>query len=212
MSFSAASGHVPAGFSPELPEGGRRSHALENLTSYLAARPSMHILDMGGINQANLDFLTGLGHRLYAEDLVRSFDGFFTAAEVAERHYPADRIDAFIRSTLDFPDHSTDGALLWDALQFLPASVSQAFLQHLRRILAPDSIVLAFFHPESGGQAAVPHSCRILDAKHLQMRPRGLARPIQPFNARSIEKFFHGFRAVKFFMTRESLQEVVVRR
>lgn len=212
MTSSAATGRYPAGGPSSLPEGVRRSPGLETLTGYLDGGTSLQVLDLGGINQANLDFLAGTGHRLYAEDLLRSFDAFFTPEEIAARDYPDERVDAFVRDTLEFPDGSVHAALLWDTLQFVPAKVADAVLERLHRAMAVDGMLLAFFHPENSGLAAVPHSCRIADKGHLSTRPRGFAKPIQPFNARSIERFFQRFTSVKFFMTRESLQEVVIRR
>lgn len=212
MSAGAAPSRIPQGFAPHLPEGARRSHALESLTTYLGSRPGMHILDFGGINQANLDYLTGLGHRVYAVDLIRSFDQFFSTAELKADRLPPERVEAFLDSAFDFPDQSTDGALVWDTLQYLPRQVSDAALDRLYRILAPDSLVLAFFHPELAGSSACTHVCRMLDNRHLQILQKGTPRPVQSFNARGIERFFQAFRAVRFFVTRESLQEVVVRR
>lgn len=201
---SSSSSHVPA--------GARRSYALESLTTFLRAQEGLQILDLGGLNQANLDFVTGLGHRLYAEDIVKACDLFFTREEFTQKHFDVHRVADFVDATFDFPDQSSDGALVWDVLQFLPNPVAQAVLDRLSRILAPDSFLLAFFHPESGGPAAKPHSCRIVDAKHLMFVPSESPRTIEIYTTRSIERFFHNFASVKFFLTRENLQEVIVKR
>lgn len=192
--------------------GARRSHGLESLNTYLSSRSGLHILDLGGINQANLDFITGKGHRLYSEDLLRTFDSFFSAEEHDSQTYTGPRLDAFLDEVLSFPNQSTNGCLVWDILQFLPDVVAQAVLERLHRILAPDSVLLALFQPETGSPTATANACRIVEGPALQMKPRGAPRPIQRFNARAIERFFQRFNAVKFFMTRNSLQEVVVRR
>ncbi|MGJ5818036.1 hypothetical protein [Paludibaculum fermentans] len=198
--------------SSNVPAGARRSYALESLTNLLRTQEGLQILDLGGLNQANLDFVTGLGHRLYAEDIVKACDAFFSKQEFATKHFDSHRIAQFIDETFDFPDQSSDGALVWDVLQFLPNPIAQAVLDRLYRILAPDSFLLAFFHPESGGPAAKPHSCRIIDARHLMFMPRESARTIELYTTRSIERFFHQFASVKFFLTRENLQEVIVKR
>ncbi len=197
--------------SSELPPGGRRSHALENISSYLRSMHDLQILDFGGINQQNLDFITSFGHRIYGENLMLAFDYFFSQQEVASRQIAPERIEQFLDQTFDFEDQSCDAAFIWDALQFVPPGVSQGILNRLHRALAPDALLMAFFHPENSGPAA-PHICRILDARHLQLTPRPFVRPIVPFSTRSIEKFFHQFQSVKFFLTRENLQEVIARR
>ena len=60
--------------------------------------------------------------------------------------------------------------------------------------------------------AARPYVCRILDGQTLRMREQPPARHIQTFNPRTIQKLFQSYREVKFFVSRESLQEVLIRR
>jgi hypothetical protein len=44
------------------------------------------------------------------------------------------------------------------------------------------------------------------------MVSRAQRRPAQVFNNRSLEKLFQDFQSVKFFLTRDRLREVIVRR
>ncbi len=185
---------------------------MESMSQWLGGQERLQIIDFGGINQHNLDYVTGLGHRLYAEDLLRAYDSFFSAEERHTQQLSEPRIEAFLDDTLDLPDQSADGALLWDTLQFLPAPLGQAMLDRVHRVLGPDSLVLAMFHAESVGPSARPQSCRILDSGRLQVAPRGERRPIVAFSARAIEKFFRRFQALKFFLTRDNLQEIIARR
>jgi hypothetical protein len=210
-SGTAPGRRVPGAVAP-LPEGARRSHALAHFDAYLTDQPGLHILDLGGLNQNNLDYLTGLNHRVYAEDVLRGCDTFFSEEERTRDEIDPAKLEVFLNESLNFPDQSTNGALVWDRLQFLPPPVTRALIARLHRVLAPDALVLAFFHPETVGPLAHPQSCRILDRGSMILKPKEPARPVHRFNARSIEKLFHGFREVKFFMTRESVQEVVVRR
>jgi hypothetical protein len=39
-----------------------------------------------------------------------------------------------------------------------------------------------------------------------------MRRPVQRFNNRGVEKLFQRFQSVKFFLARDNLREVVVRR
>ena len=48
--------------------------------------------------------------------------------------------------------------------------------------------------------------------RHLPQPPRGQRRPAQIFNNRSLEKLFQKYHSVKFFLTRDHLREVIVRR
>jgi hypothetical protein len=195
----------PAG----LPEGARRSHALESLAAFLQSPPGLQVLDFGAINQSNLDYITGFGHRLYAADILRAYD--LMAQTAAGEAPPAPDLERFLDESFVFPDQTVDCALLWDTIQFLPPEAAAAAGRRLHRVLAPDAFVLACFHPGAAARQP-PCSFRILDGRHLQLRPRAAPRFIAPFTTRAIEKYFQQFRTVKFFMTRESLQEVVIRR
>lgn len=197
---------------PEYALGSRRSYAFETITRRLVEQPCQHVLDFGGLNQPNLDFFSKFGHRLYSEDLLRSIDTFFTPEEIDRRQIEPARLEQFLDESLDFPDQSTDAALCWDVLQFVPPILCGAIVERLFRILAPDAYILAYFHPETGPQKTCAHLCRIVDGKTLMMRPRGSPRMVQPFNNRAIERIFQRFRTVKFFLTRDHLREVIVQR
>ena len=56
------------------------------------------------------------------------------------------------------------------------------------------------------------YSFRIQAFNSLQVTERGRRKPAQLFNNRSLEKLFHKFESVKFFLTREHLREVIVKR
>jgi hypothetical protein len=192
---------------------GRRSYALEGFSQMLAsAGGTLQLADLGGINQANLDFVTSFGHRLYGEDLLRSYDAFFSPQERETGAPAAARVEAFLNDTLHFPGHRIHGALVWDTLQFLPAAMSAAVLERLRETLAPGGLLMALFHPENAGPTASPQQCRILDSGHMTVTPRPVRRRLEQFSPRSIERFFGRFETVKFFLTRDNLQEVLTRR
>ena len=56
------------------------------------------------------------------------------------------------------------------------------------------------------------YSFRIQDKTTLRLVQRGTRPSAQLFNNRGLEKLFARFESVKFFLTRESLREVIVRR
>lgn len=195
-----------------LPEGVRRSHALEHLTGFLGRSEPLQVLDLGGINQPTLEFVTGLGHRLYAEHLVLAAEAAFPPASWFDSDFDPRAIEHYLEHALPFGNATAGAALVWDQLQFLPPPLAQAVVERLHRILRPEAPLLAFFHPESARGRDTLHTCRIIDDKHLLSAPRGTPRRFTPFSSRTIERFFQHFHSVKFFMTRDSVQEVVVRR
>lgn len=191
--------------------GVRRSHALLSLARHFETGPALQVLDLGGLNQNNLDFVTGCGHRLYAEDLVFGYETFFTDEERARGDAGKERTEAFLRESLPFGDSSLGAVLAWDRLQFLFPIAASALVERLKRLMAPGALLLALFHPEHL-TSATPLVCRAFGDGAMKAAPKPPARPVEPFNARAIERLFSGFSSVKFYMTRDSLQEVLIRR
>ena len=87
-----------------------------------------------------------------------------------------------------------------------------ATIDRLYRIVRPQSYLLAFFHSDARPGAVPCYSFRIEDFNTLQVAESGSHQPAQLFNNRSLEKLFHRFESVKFFLTREHLREVIIRR
>ena len=208
----AAAGPAGAAAAPDS----RKSHGLQTLVGSLQAGRPLHVLDFGGPVQNNIDFITdvvgGAGHSLYIDHLLRSYEYFFSAKEQEEGVFRPDRIEEFVASVMDFPDQSADAILIWDRLQFLPPEVAEAIVARLYRILASDAFLLALFRTDSSGADRAPYVCRIVDSQTLLLSEQPPARRMQTFNPRTIQKLFQNYREVKFFVSRESLQEVLIRR
>jgi hypothetical protein len=208
----AAAGSSGAAAAPDS----RKSHGLQALVKSIEAGRPLYVLDFGGPLQDNIDFITntvsGVGHRLYIDHLLRAYEYFFSAKEQEECVFQPGRIEEFVASVTDFPDHSADVILIWDRLQFLPRQVAEAIVARLHQILAPDAFLLALFRTDSSGADRAPYSCRILDGQTLQLREQPPLRRVETFNPRTIQKLFQNYREVKFFVSRESLQEVLIRR
>lgn len=178
----------------------------------MAAKPHLYVLDLGGPVQENIDFVTGAGHKLYVDDLLYSYDYFFSPKEQAERNFRSGRIEEFIDSALTFDEKVADSILIWDRLQYLPPAVAEAVVERLRRILLPDGLLLSLFRTDSSGVDRPPYTARILDGQTLLLREQARPRPMETFNPRTIHKLFHNYGEVRFFVSRESLQEVLIRR
>src|SRR5580765_6065696 len=110
---------VPSGTGPI--KGGavseRPSRGLEEFFTSIRDRSGLTILDLGGVTQQNVSFITSLGHRLYSEDFLRTLNETFGAEDAAAQANPG-QIDHFLRNTLDFPEAHFDGVLVWDALEY----------------------------------------------------------------------------------------------
>jgi hypothetical protein len=183
----------------------RHSHGIEQFLSNIRTHEPLTLLDVGGVTQANVEFLTSLGHRLYSEELLRSLDS-------ARREPEAEFIENFLRANLDFPAGWFDGVLLWDTLEFLPPALLKATMDRIFSVSKPGAYLLAFFHADEKAVSVPSYSYRIQDACTLALANRHMRQPAQLFNNRSVEKLFQRFQSVKFFLTRDHLREVIVRR
>lgn len=172
----------------------------------------MNLLDFAGANQSNVSYITSLGHRLSSEDFVRSLELTFGQQDLVDNQTNPQLVDQFLQENLGFPYDSFDGALLWDALQFLSPHLLQITVDRLFDTIRPDSYMLAFFHTDEKVRQLPIYNYRIADHRNIVLQPRGWANCGQFFNNRAIEKIFHRYKSVKFFLTRDNLREVIVRR
>ena len=191
----------------------RNSNGLDQFCSTLEARPGLSILDFSGASQSTISFITDYGHRLYSDDFGRQLDLCFGATgEFYENQSNPLLVSRFLGAAMDFEDQSFDGALVWDSLQFLTPTLLQAVVARLQRILRPGSSLLAVFHADERVAEIPTWSYRINDRRAVLMAHRTQRKPAQVFNNRNLEKLFQDFESVKFFLTRDHLREVIVRR
>lgn len=189
----------------------RASRGLEQFFAYHRGQVGLSILDFAGASQQNINFITNLGHRLYSEDFVRTLDDIFGDADPNDQANQG-LIDQFLRQTLNFEPEQFDGVLVWDVLQYLTPALLTPTLEKLSTIVRPHGYLLAYFHSDEKARHVPFYSFRIKDQQTLLLAQRGTRKPAQIFNNRSLEKLFQKFESVKFFLTREQLREVIVRR
>jgi len=189
----------------------RQSRGLQQFFECIRDQSGLTIPDLGRASQANVSFITGLGHRLYSADFLTSIEETFGFDEVTDQSNPG-RIEYFLRQNLDYADESFDGVLIWDTLEYMAPALLAATIERLHRITRPGSYMLAFFHVEDR-LPTVPYSTfRIQENTALEVAEQGERKPVQMFNNRSLEKLFCRFDSLKFFLTRERLREILIRR
>jgi hypothetical protein len=218
---SSAEAGPPAngGGAPQFAQGPARGEALEarhsrGLDQFFGSfrdQTGLSILDLGGARQENVNFITSLGHKFYSEDFLRIFQETF-GEDIADQSNPG-RIDYFLRRSLEYPDEHFDGVLAWDALEYMEPALLLATADRLWRILKPKGYLLAIFHSAERKQMVPCYNFRVQDARTLQVSRHGeRAAAQQLFNNRSLEKLFQKFESVKFFLARDRLREVIVRK
>jgi SAM-dependent methyltransferase len=211
MRFGVAKGAFGKAQAKEPPAETRRSSGFEQFFAFLQARDSLSVLDMSGASQANISFITSAGHRISSDDIIGTMQQCF-GADFYESQQAASTAQRFLEETLTFPDDFFDGALVWDAMQFLISPVIEQAVIQLLRVVKPGGLILAFFNANEKITRIPVHNYRILDQKTLAMINRGPEQRVQYFNNRSVEKLFEKAESVKFFLTRDHLREVLIRK
>jgi SAM-dependent methyltransferase len=211
MKFGLAKGAFGKSPPKEEPALTRQSSGFEQFYSLLQTSENMSILDMSGASQANITFITSAGHRISSDDIIGTMQQCF-GDDFFESQQAASTAQRFLEQTLTFPDAFFDGALVWDAMQFLAPPVIEQTVAQLLRVLKPGGIVLAFFNANEKMKSIPVYKYRIQDAKTIAAIPRGGEQRCQYFNNRSIEKLFEKANTVKFFLTRDHLREVLIRK
>ncbi|MGA2736830.1 MAG: class I SAM-dependent methyltransferase [Bryobacteraceae bacterium] len=189
----------------------RQSRGLDQFFGSFRDQTGLSILDLGGARQENINFITNLGHKFYSEDFLRIFQETF-GEDLADQSNSG-RIDYFLRQSLEYPDEHFDGVLAWDALEYMEPALLLATADRLWRVMKPKGYLLAIFHSAERKQTVPCCGFRIQDARTLHVSRYGeRAASQQLFNNRSLEKLFQRFESVKFFLARDSLREVIVRK
>jgi len=124
----------------------RPSHALEQFVDSIRDRSGLSILDLGALSQANVSFITNLGHRLYSVDFLRTLDEVSVEGDPPGGPSQRNRMEELLEQTLGYEADSFDGALIWDALDFVSRPLLLAAVERLHEILHRGAYLLAFFH------------------------------------------------------------------
>jgi len=182
-----------------MPEFNRRSNGLREFFLHLAGERSLRVLDLGPPSQANVNFITSLGHRIYNEDLFPEFSR------------PGFQAEGFMERVLEYPSGLFDGVLGWDLFDLLPdPALAQPLANRLSEITRTGAGLLLFFHTAEPATAVTAYRSQISSAEALDLFQRGEYRLKRPYNNRNIENLFREFHGLKFFLAKDGLREVLV--
>jgi hypothetical protein len=211
MRFGSGKGAPPKSLKDAIPALTRHSSGFEQFAAMLQSSEGLSILDMSGASQANISFVTDFGHRISSDDVIGTMLQQF-GSDWFESQQAASTAHRFLEQTLTFPDATFDGALVWDALQFLTSPLLEDTIARLLRVMRPGALMLVFFNADEKATRIPVYNYRIQDAKTIAQIPRGERQRCQYFNNRMLERLFAGASSLKFFLTRDHLREVIVRR
>ena len=185
----------------------RKSNGLNHFLKILPRNAGMHVLDLGGVSETNVTFLSELGCKVYLDNLLANFDS--AKQGLPNRRFAPDMAAAFVEENLRYQAEQFDAILVWDVLEFLDRELLTAIVPRLFDILKPGGGMLAFFHTQTRGEGVELYRYQIEGADTLLLRSLQ-SRPLPAtFNNRSIERLFGEFDSLKFFLTRDHLREVI---
>jgi hypothetical protein len=190
----------------------RNSSGLEQFVASLRESVSPRILDLSGANQNNLDFLSRYGVPTSDEFANAMTTAFGEGPDLFAHQSDPLRVEQFCRLSLDHEAETFDGILVWDRLEYAGPELLGDIVAHLREIAKPGAMLLCYFHADAAAKEFPVTQFRIRDAKTIQSSERDRMRPTQFHSNRAIEKMFQNFQSVKFFLTRDHIREVIVRR
>ena len=216
------SGRVESGPEEHQLSVPRRSNGLSELTRSLRNEEGMRVLDLGPTSPTNIAYFTGLGHRIYQEDVLRAAcdPGLRIKGEDSR---PVVDVTRFIAENLTYEKELFDAVLCWDIADYLDAELVKPVVERIHRVLKPKGLLLGFFHTRDAGPDAPYHRYHIGSTDTLEMQripapppgkePTGryqYFRLQRIFNNRHIENLFHDFASIKFFLGRDNIREVLV--
>ena len=191
----------------------RTSNGLDQFVGVLKDHGgSPDILDLSGANQWNVDFLSTRGRLTSDEFTYAATTAFGTSGDFFANQADSRHIETFCKLSLDYKPDSFDGVLVWDCLEYLAPELLEEVVSHLFEIARPGASLLCYFHADQNATKVPITQFRIIDSKTIQTATRQLSRPTQFYSNRAVERIFQNFQSVKFFLTRDHLREVIVRR
>lgn len=186
----------------------RTSLGLEQFVETLGEVNHPAVLDLGRVWNSTVSFFTGLGCKLYTEDVFQSL--FQALNESGPDLLPLE--ERFLGSVLQYPEESLRGILAWDLLDYLPEPLVAPVAQRLFDRLEPGGAFLGFFHDrstENGSPSFVRY--RVLDPRTVELLPGSLPLKQQrSFANRALLQLFEGAHSSRTFVGRDHLREFFV--
>ena len=193
----------------------RVSNGLKEFLSQLSGIGRGHLLDLGPARQTTLNFFIERGFKVYTDDLLMTWKIFLEAEEQRKKDLapdadrsditPAARAERFLESTLQYPEGTFDGVLMWDTLDYVDNDLMTRLAAKLTSLVRDGGAVLAVFHAR---KPETFHRFRILDAQNLELIPAPSPFPPQRvLQNREIANLFSRYRTSKTFVGRDQLRE-----
>ncbi len=208
--FGGAAQSEPAGTRSTTSRVSRRSTGFHEFTKAIQRPDGQRVLDLGPTSPANLQYVTGLGHRAYNEDIIAAANDPKLVIAGEQPGTKTIDVDAFLRDNLLFEPETFDAVMLWDVCDYLPEPLVKPVIERVHRIARPKSLLLGFFHTKDAGSDTPYYRYHMVANDTLELQPGPDFRLQRVFNNRHIENLFHDYSSIKFFLGKENIREVLI--
>ena len=196
------------------PRGTRRSSGMGQVWSTLSSQEGLCVLDLGSTSASNIHLLTGMGHRIYSEDLlVASSDPSLVSLDAeGKRVFDSTR---FLSENLQYAPAQFDCVFAWSFADYMEEPLVKPVMERLWSVMKPGGVLLAFFHMKDAGPDAPCYRYHLtagdmLETQILTAGRAGGFKLQRVFNNRHIEGLFRDFSSIKFFLARDNIREALV--
>jgi hypothetical protein len=192
---------------PRLP---RRSTGFQQFTRTILRPDGQKVLDLGATSSSNIQFITGLGHKAYNEDVLKAAKSERWLIPAAEEGKTTVDVARFLQEELQYPPETFDAVLLWDLCDYLPEPLVKPVIERIHRIAKPKAAMLAFFHTRDAGPDAPFYHYHIKSEEALELQEGPHFQLQRVFQNRHVENLFREYNSIKFFLGKENMREVLI--
>ncbi len=186
----------------------RASLGLQQLVPVLRESQHAGVVDLGCVWQSTVSFFTGIGCKIYTEDLFAALQQALAEKKPeASPLAPVGLEQRFLASALQYPEGTFRGILVWDLFDYLPQELVGPLAARLHRLLEPGGALLALFHNRP--EKVQFNRYRVVEASTLELLPGSLPLRVQrTFSNRALLDLFAPFSTSRTFIGRDNLREL----
>jgi len=188
----------------------RRSTGFSHFTQTILRPDGQRVLDLGPTSISNIQYLTGLGHKVYNDDVLNSANASQYVIPGAEEGSSTVDVERFLAEELQYEAESFDAVLLWDVCDYLPEPLVKPVVERIYRITKPRGALLAFFHTRDAGPEAPYFRYHIKNEETLELQQGPRFQLQRVFQNGHIENLFRDYNSIKFFLGKENIREVLL--
>jgi len=188
----------------------RRSTGFHQFTRAILRPDGQTVLDLGPTSSSNLNFITGLGHKAYNDDVLMAANAGRFVIPGAEAGSTTVDVERFLDEELKYDPESFDAVLMWDVCDYLPELLVKPVVERIRRITKPRGALLAFFHTRDAGAAAPYYRYHIKNDETLELQEGPRFQLQRVFQNRHVENLFRDYTSIKFFLGKDNIREILL--